>query len=199
MLCTKSNTRFPLLVLAAALNVVVLAMPCERAAAENLGSGPLLVGGYSGDEDASGNDDALGFVGLGWRWRRDGADFLDNFFEKGHIDFSWTIEPMVAAVVGNEDTVEVSLVPFARFQPLGWDNFSPYFEGGIGLIYTGLDGYGLGSHVQFSDNAGIGLAFGGENSLHWTIGYRFRHISNAGIWGDGNQGLNAHFLVLAIE
>ncbi|MBI5503630.1 MAG: acyloxyacyl hydrolase [Deltaproteobacteria bacterium] len=174
-------------------------MPSDHAEAQNIGSGPLLVGGYTGDQDASGNDDALAFGGLGWRWRRDGADFLDNFLEKGHVDFSWTIEPMVAAIVGNEDTFEASVVPFARFQPLGWENVAPYFEGGIGLIYTGLDGYGLGSHVQFSDNAGIGLAFGGEDAVHWTIGYRFRHISNANIWGDGNDGLNAHFMVFAIE
>ncbi len=193
------SNRIPFMFLAAALNVAVLVLPSVRAEAQNISNGPFMVGGYSGDQDASGNNDALGFAGLGWRWHRDGADFLDNFFEKGHTDFSWTIEPMAAAVVGNENTFEASLVPFVRLQPLGWKEYAPYFEAGIGLIYTGLDGYGLGSHVQFSDNVGLGMAFGSQDGMRCTIGYRFRHISNANIWGNDNQGLNAHFLVFAVE
>jgi len=193
------SMRSKALLLAATLNILLAAVPSRRAEAETIGSGPILIGGFSVDQDATGNDDPLAFGGLGWRWRRDGADFLDRFFEKGHIDFSWTVEPMVAAIVGHEDTFEASVVPFLRLQPAGWDTVAPYFEAGIGLIYTGLGDYGLGSHFQFSDNVGIGLAFGGENTLHWTIGYRFRHISNAGIWGDENQGLNAHFFVFALE
>ncbi|MBI5505959.1 MAG: hypothetical protein HY899_14275, partial [Deltaproteobacteria bacterium] len=55
------NTRFPALFLAAALSIAAVAVPSDHAEAQNIGSGPLLVGGYTGDQDASGNDDALAF------------------------------------------------------------------------------------------------------------------------------------------
>ena len=164
-----------------------------------LSSGPVLAVGYSPDEDASGASQSLGFVSLGWRWRWDGADMIDDFLAKGHIDFSWGVEPLAGVVFGDAEAFEASVVPYVRLAPLGWEEIVPYFEGGIGLAYTGLRNYGLGSRVQFSDNAGIGVAFGGGDGRRWSVGYRFRHMSNADIWGDRNEGLNAHFLVITVE
>jgi hypothetical protein len=69
----------------------------------------------------------------------------------------------------------------------------PYLEGGIGLMYTGLDGLGLGSNILFSDNVGVGLRFPGSA---WSVGYRYRHISHAGLWADSNSGMNTHYLTV---
>ena len=49
----------------------------------------------------------------------------------------------------------------------------PWLEFGIGVAYTGLRNYGLGSSFHFSDNAGFGLAFEGAGR-RWSVGYRFR-------------------------
>jgi hypothetical protein len=180
---------------AASLFALVVASP---AAAGPIGHGPVLLAGYSGDEDVSANPGDLGLVLVGWRWRWDGADCIDNFMGRGGIDFSWSVEPVAGGVFGDRDAFEASLVPLFRLAPLDW-NIAPYFEAGIGIAYTTLRNYGLGSRVLFSDNAGIGVTFGSGEGRHWSIGYRYRHLSHAGIFDDQNEGLNAHFLVVAFE
>ncbi|HYB98449.1 MAG TPA: acyloxyacyl hydrolase [Candidatus Limnocylindrales bacterium] len=163
-------------------------------------SGPFIPVGYSPDEDAIEEQMDLVATGLGWRWRFDGYDAIDRLFERAHIDFSAAVEPLaMVLIVEDQEAFEASVVPYFQLRVAGWDRISPYFEGGIGLVYTTLSGYGLGSPVNFSDNAGIGIAFGPESSVQWTIGYRFRHISNLGLWSDHNDGLNAHFLVVAVD
>lgn len=153
--------------------------------------------GWSGDANVADEPQDLALVSLGWRWRFDGADCLDEFAAKAHVDFSWAVEPLVGGVFGDAEAFELSLVPYVRLAPLGWENVVPYFEGGIGLAYTTLHNYGLGSEVEFSDNAGLGVTFG--SGRRWSIGYRFRHLSHAGLFDDQNDGLNAHLLVLSVE
>lgn len=167
------------------------------AAAELLGHGPVLMAGYSPDEDASATAQDLGLLAVGWRWSFDGADFLDDLLAKVATDFSWSVEPMAGVVFGDAEAFEASVVPYLRLSPLGWEGWVPWFEAGIGVAYTGLRNYGLGSSVNFSDNVGVGVRFG--EGLRWSLGYRFRHLSHLKILSDHNEGLNAHFLVLAVE
>ena len=184
--------------LAAAAALVLLGL-ATAARAESIANGPVLLLGYSPDDDASGASQDLAIVNLGWRWRFDGADFLDDTFAKIHADFSWAVEPLVGGVFGDAEAFEASVVPYAHFAPLGWEGVVPWLEGGIGIAYTGLRNYGLGSSVELSDNVGVGVTFGSGEGLHWSIGYRFRHLSHAGIFSEHNDGLNAHFLTITVE
>lgn len=178
--------------------LVLLAPSASRAA--SIASGPVLLLGYSPDQTVTHADSNLALLSFGWRWRFDGADFLDDFLAKGHIDFSWSTEALVGGVFGDAEAFEASLVPYARFAPLGWEGVVPYFEAGIGLAVTTLHNYGLGSQVQLSDNVGVGVSFGGgDGKPRWSVGYRFRHLSHAGILDDQNDGLNAHFLTFSME
>lgn len=184
---------------AAALLGFLVATP---AAAEGVSNGPVVVLGWSPDEDASGTPQDLAIPLVGWRWRRDGADFLDDFLAKARIDFSWAIEPLLGGNFGDAEAFEASVVPYVHLRPLGWEGVVPYFEGGIGIAYTGLRNYALGSRVEFSDNVGIGVSFPfglvGEGR-RLAVGYRYRHLSHAGIFGSPNEGLNAHFLTFTLE
>jgi hypothetical protein len=180
--------------LVAVLALVAAVVPAR---AELVGSGPALMLGYSPDEDASDTPQDLALVEAGWRWRFDGHDSIDNFLAKGHIDFSWAVEPMIGVVCGDAEAFEASMVPYVQLRPLGWEGVVPFFEAGIGIAYTGLRNYGLGSRVTFSDDVGVGVAFG--SGWRWSVGYRFRHLSHLGIFGDNNDGLNAHFLTLSVE
>ena len=195
-LSTPSLARFSSSALALPVLATLIAMS-QPASAGPIANGPVIVAGYSGDENGADEASQLAIASAGWRWRFDGADCLDNFLAKGRIDFSWAVEPLIGGVFGDSDAFETSLVPYARLAPLGWENVVPWFEAGIGVAYTTLSNYGLGSSVQFSDNAGIGITFGGKH--RWSVGYRFRHLSHAGLFDDRNDGLNAHFVTLSVE
>lgn len=164
-----------------------------------ISNGPVLALGWSPDEDASGTSQNLAIPLIGWRWRRDGADVIDDFLARASIDFSWAIEPLIGGNFGDAEAFEASVVPFVHLRPLGWERVVPWLEGGIGIAYTGLRNYGLGSRVEFSDNVGVGVSFPCGESHRLSVGYRFRHLSHAGIFGSPNDGLNAHFLTFSLE
>ncbi len=68
---------------------------------------------------------------------------------------------------------------------------TPFIEASVGLrvlSHTEIaGGHRMGSAFQFSDMVGVGVAFGKAQRL--TIGYRFQHLSNAGIQ-EPNPGVN---------
>lgn len=200
---TSSFATLPARLAVLALGLLAPALPLLApvpAAAETIASGPLLLVGYSSDEDVNHSSSNLALLSFGWRWRYDGADAIDDFLAKGHIDFSWSVEALAGGVFGDAEAFEGSVVPFLRLAPLGWEGVVPYFEGGVGLAVTTLHNYGLGSQVEFSDNVGVGVSFGGgDGRPRWSIGYRFRHLSHAGLFDDQNDGFNAHFLTFSIE
>ncbi len=155
--------------------------------------GPTVAFGYA---RKSGED--FYFPSLGWRWRWGFCDAVDRILAKVGTDLSWYVEPMVAPVFGGQDTIEVQVVPALRFEAVEpWLGTAvPYLEGGIGLMYTGLDDIGLGSNILFSDNVGLGFTL--RNS-GWSFGYRYRHSSHAGLWAETNSGLDAHYITVRYD
>ena len=82
-------------------------------------------------------------------------------------------------------------------------SFVPYFEAGEGVLWTTLRYISLGGKFQFASHVGTGVHLFWQPDLAVSLGYRFRHISNAGLQGSGdeddlNHGLNQHFLILGI-
>ena len=81
--------------------------------------------------------------------------------------------------------------------------FVPYVELGEGILWTTLRYLSLGGKWQFASHVGVGTHLFWQPDLAVSLGYRFRHISNAGLTGnddenDLNHGLNQHFLILGI-
>ena len=107
-------------------------------------------------------------------------------------------------VTGDEDEVEFQVVPMLRFEPLRLQDgrMTPFLEGGIGLMYTGLDNLGLGSNILFSDNLAVGVSLPMPSALPWTrwsLSYRYRHASHAGFWAESNSGLDTQYVTLTFE
>lgn len=166
---------------------------------ELLGHGPVVAVGYIEDTNNAGVDEDLTFAQAGWGWRMDGPDAIDAFFSKIHTDFSWKVEALGGAIMGDSESVEASVVPFMLLEPASAGRWVPYFEAGVGLIYSDLRGFDLGSRFMFSDNIGVGLAYNMAGGRRVSLGYRLRHISHASLWADKNDGLNTHFLVFSFE
>jgi hypothetical protein len=174
--------------------VVGLAASIPPAAALELRDhGPTVAFGYA---RKSGED--FFFPSVGWRWRWGVCDGLDGMMAKVGTDLSWYVEPLAAPVLGGQDTVEVQVVPGLRFEAAEpWLGTAvPYLEGGIGLMYTGLDDIGLGSNILFSDNVGLGFTL---RDSGWSFGYRYRHSSHAGLWAETNSGLDAHYITVRYD
>lgn len=164
--------------------------PATAASVQLVDHGPIFALGYSKK-----NSRDMAQPSLGWRWRFDAGAKVNDWFNRIGTDFTWLVEPMIGAIVGDEDSVEFQVVPQVHFEPASMQHrrIVPYLEGGIGLMYTGLDGLGLGSNILFSDNVGLGLRFA---ETGWSVGYRYRHISHAGLWADSNSGMNTHYLTI---
>ena len=88
-----------------------------------------------------------------------------------------------------------------RYETGTW--FVPYTELGEGILWTTLRYLSLGGKWQFASHVGVGAHMFVNPMLAISAGYRFRHISNAGLTGssdenDLNHGLNQHFFILGI-
>ena len=120
-------------------------------------------------------------VNLGWRWRCDGADCIDDFLAKGKIDFSWAVEPLVGGVFGDAEAFEASVVPYAQLRALSAGRAS--CRGSKAASASPTPGFATTASArgcEFSDNVGVGVTFGSGEGRRWSIGYRFRHLSHAG-------------------
>jgi opacity protein-like surface antigen len=165
----------------------------DAAAVVLLGHGPVVALGYSQKHDRQ-----MALPSLGWRWRFSFADRVDEALASAGTRLTWYVEPMAAAVIGDENSGEVQVVPGLRIESISpWFGWAvPFLEGGIGLMYTGLDDLGLGSNILFSDNVGLGI---GLHDTGWTFGYRYRHASHAGLWAESNAGLDVHYLTVRYD
>lgn len=139
------------------------------------------------------NDDGVdvGRVGLNWNWDR-------TWFNEGswHVTGRWEAAVGVwdanNGSTGNDSVTEVSLTPVFRLVPKqSSGNGTPYFEGGIGahlLSDDKIENKELGTSFQFGTLLGFGMSFG-----QFEVGYRIKHLSNAGL-DDKNPGINFHMI-----
>jgi lipid A 3-O-deacylase len=90
----------------------------------------------------------------------------------------------------NDDITEVSATPVLRVQRN--DLRGVYGEAGIGAHLLSRSHIGdkrLSTNFQFGSHAGLGYRFG--TKAQFDVGYRFQHLSNAGIRRP-NPGINFH-------
>lgn len=70
------------------------------------------------------------------------------------------------------------------------ERFSPYFDAGIGVIYTDFQEEGQGLRWNFNPQLGIGTEYTTDSGSTWFTGIRLHHISNGGL-DDDNTGVNS--------
>ena len=89
-----------------------------------------------------------------------------------------------------QNLFEFGISPILRVEKRG-GYFVPFAEASVGvrvLTHTGTsDEHRMGSAFQFSDMVGVGVGFG--KNANTEVGFRFQHISNAGI-KEPNPGSN---------
>lgn len=148
-------------------------------------------------EFGTGDDDATRFgatVGWDWdaKWFAEGDWYLGGFWELGGS--YWDAD---AGRTGNDSMGEVGGAAVFRYQthkPIG--GFSPFLELGLGIhgfTETELEDKDFDIAFSFAESLGGGVRFGANSA--WELGYRYQHLSNAGL-GDDNPGINFHLFRL---
>ena len=125
-----------------------------------------------------------------WLVPRVGYTFWESPWYPG--SFQVYLEPALAFITHPAKTYILGANLILRHTLLVWDRVSPYIEGGAGLLNTNLRIRALAETIEFMPQGGAGLHFHVAERLALNAGYRFHHISNAGL-GERNLGINSHF------
>lgn len=140
--------------------------------------------GFLGRGAGTGFHEAEGFVNwdLPWAW-----DFGSAWFLQTRLDASmgWLGDSGADSFIG---TFGPSLVA-------GHQDFPLSLEVGVSPTLLSLDDFpskNLGAAFEFTSHVGLNF----DITSHIRLGYRFQHLSNAGI-GRHNPGLNLHMLGLS--
>lgn len=120
---------------------------------------------------------------------------MKRFFpklEKGRGSLSFYLEPQVNPVTRPESDIECGIgLGFEYIYPLT-EKISLYIMGGIGPHYISVVTRDQANGFIFSDTAGAGFYYFLTNNSAINLGYRFRHMSNAG-FAHPNHGIETHF------
>jgi lipid A 3-O-deacylase len=150
-----------------------LGLASASASADQFG---VQVAGGVADHDMKKGD--LGFVwdpNLTW-WEIGGFHFA--LVGEAHLAF-WH---STADNAVNKNIVEAGITPVFRFIKSS-GLIRPYFEAGVGVRVIShpriTENYTMSSAFQFADMVGVGAAFGEHQN--YQAGFRFQHLSNAGI------------------
>lgn len=135
----------------------------------------------------------MGRIGAQWDWK---TRWLQGqqWHVGGYWDFALGYWHRSSAPGLNEEVFEVAVTPVLRLQPNALQG--PYLEAGIGVHLLSDSSIGdkrLSTAVQFGSHLGAGYRFGPKGA--YDIGYRFQHLSNAGM-KHPNPGINFHQLRL---
>jgi hypothetical protein len=109
---------------------------------------------------------------------------------------SFGIEGIFTHFYETNSAMELGGGPYLRYRWVRpW--VQPYAEVGVGMLYNDLKNFSLSSRVLFSVNGAVGVEIPVAERFGVTMGYRFRHISNAG-QDKVNPGLNANIICAGV-
>ena len=166
------------------LGCLVLAVPSARA-----------VDGISlevGTSDSSNTSVDMGRIGVQWDWSKRWA-LGSNWHIGGYWDLALGYWSNDSRNRTHDSITDLGFTPVFRLQQTNPGAVAPYLEAGVGfhlLSHTSVSPQRrFSTAFQFGDHLGLGLRFGPRHAF--DLGYRYQHLSNAGIKRP-NQGLNFH-------
>lgn len=110
--------------------------------------------------------------------------------------FEIGIEPFASVITSIKKKTASGSNEFGLALPVLTYNFnlgygiSPFVVGGLGVMYKDLRGLHMGGKFTFMETIGAGLSYFLNENVGLSVEWRFRHMSNAGIY-DENVGLNS--------
>lgn len=113
----------------------------------------------------------------------------------------FVLEPFYNPIIAPKNSQEVGFDVFFQYAfPIIKDRIFPYVEIGAGPMYLGLRTVAQGSPgFNFLDQVGAGVKFYITDQYSLNLGYRYRHISHAGIRGKPNKGIDTNAGILSFS
>ena len=116
---------------------------------------------------------------------------INPLARKLHIDPRGTVEcvvePLMNVVISPDTNAEAGCSLLLKYSDHITSRIAPYIEGGFGIIYTTQHTHEQGTQYNFLSQVGVGLQFFLNEKFALTGGYRFRHMSNAGLDDDNRS------------
>lgn len=110
---------------------------------------------------------------------------------------SFGIEGIFTHFYETNSAMELGGGPYLRYRWVRpW--VQPYAEVGVGMLYNDLKTFSLSSRLLFSVHGAVGVEIPITGRFGATVGYRFRHISNAG-QDEVNPGLNTNIICAGVS
>jgi len=113
----------------------------------------------------------------------------------GAITFG--IEGLFTRFFESNEAMELGGGPMLRYWMVR-DGIEPYVEVGVGMLYSDLKHFSLGSRILFEADGAVGVQLPFWERFAASAGYRFRHISNAG-QSPSNPGLNGNIFAIGLS
>jgi len=127
---------------------------------------------------------------------------INPLLEKMNITPRGTLElitePILNVVISPDANTELGFSLLLNYSDKITSRIAPYIEGGLGVVYTTQHTHEQGTQYNFLTQVGAGLQFFLNDTFALKGGYRFRHMSNAGI-DDDNSGINHHFVLVGLS
>jgi hypothetical protein len=126
-----------------------------------------------------------------------------------HTEATWGIQPIfieqpqhffVSDGHGNEHALALQLTLGLRHHFRSESaNTRPYVEIGSGPLWSNKRVPATSAHINFDSYGTVGATFHARNGYAPYAGFRFQHISNAGIVADRNPGYNIGSIVIGVR
>jgi hypothetical protein len=115
-----------------------------------------------------------------------------TFVEVPWGSFQVYLVPQAAFIFTPQKTYAIGLAAIFRHTFYLSRRFMPYIDGGAGFLNTNLRTRSLGESMEFDPQFGAGFYLHMTERLSFLAGFRFHHISNAGM-AERNLGINSYF------
>jgi hypothetical protein len=115
-----------------------------------------------------------------------------TFAEVPWGSFQVYLMPQAAFIWSPQKTYLIGLATIVRHTFYLSRRFMPYIDGGAGFLNTNLRTRALGDSIEFDPQFGAGFYVHMTERLSFLAGFRFHHISNAGL-ASQNLGINSYF------
>jgi len=119
-----------------------------------------------------------------------------GFDPKGMLELIY--EPFISTITQPKTNMEMGLGIFFRYSYPLTSKLYPYIEVGTGPYYMTLKTHEQSTQFNFDDQGGGGLTYFFRDDTAINIGYRFRHVSNAGIKSP-NGGIQCHEYLIGLS